>query len=60
MTTTTKKLTAKQAIAEAKKAFIAEHGKRAYNAHISIVPRYAGGRYVHIMSNGLTTEFYFD
>jgi hypothetical protein len=55
-----KNITAKQAIVLAKKAFIAEHGKRAYNAHISIVPRYAGGRYVHIISKGLTTEFYFD
>lgn len=58
--TTTKELTATQAIKLAKKEFIAEHGKRAYNAHISIVPRYGGGRYVHVMAQGLTTEFYFN
>jgi hypothetical protein len=55
-----KELTAKQAIKLAKKQFIDEHGKRAYNAHISIVPRYAGGRYVHIMASGVSTEFYFN
>ena len=55
-----KVLTAKQAIKLAKKQFIDEHGKRAYNAHISIVPRYAGGRYVHIMASGVSTEFYFN
>jgi hypothetical protein len=55
-----KELTAKQAIKLAKKQFIDEHGKRAYNAHISIVPRYAGGRYVHIMASKVSTEFYFN
>ena len=60
MKTRTQNLTAKQAIVLAKKEFIAEHGKRAYNAHVSICPRYAGGRYVHIMAAGLTTEFYFN
>jgi hypothetical protein len=57
---TNKNLTATQAIKLAKKEFIAEHGKRAYNAHVSICPRYAGGKYVHIMAQGLTTEFYFN
>jgi hypothetical protein len=55
-----KELTAKQAIKLAKKQFFEEHGKRAYNAHISIVPRYAGGRYVHIMASGVSTEFYIN
>jgi hypothetical protein len=53
-------LTGKQAIKYAKKQFVSEHGKRAYNAHISICPRYAGGMYVHIMASGLSTEFYFN
>jgi hypothetical protein len=60
MITKSKNITAKQAIKLAKKQFIEEHGKRAYNAHISIVPRYAGGRYVHIMASGVSTEFYFN
>jgi len=55
-----KELTAKQAIKLAKKQFIEEHGKRAYNAHVSICARYGGGRYVHIMANGVSTEFYFN
>jgi hypothetical protein len=55
-----KELTAKQAIKLAKKQFIEEHGKRAYNAHVSICSRYAGGRYVHIMASGVSTEFYFN
>lgn len=53
-------LTRNQAIKLAKKQFVCEHGKRAYNAHISICPRYSGGMYVHIMASGLSTEFYFN
>ena len=60
MKTRTQELTATQAIKLAKKQFIAEHGKRAYNAHVSICQRYAGGRYVHVMASGLSTEFYFN
>lgn len=54
-----KNLTVNQAIKLAKKQFINEHGKRAYNADISILPRYAGGRYILIIASGLSTEFYF-
>ena len=55
-----KNLTANQAIKLARKQFINEHGKRAYNAHVSICSRWGGGRYVHIICNGLDTEFYFN
>ena len=54
-----KTLSINQAIKLAKKKFINEHGKRAYNADISILPRYAGGRYILIIASGLSSEFYF-
>jgi hypothetical protein len=60
MITRTKNLTANQAIKQAKKQFIDEHGKRAYNAHTSIMQRYGGGRYVLVIASGLSTEFYFN
>jgi hypothetical protein len=53
------KISINQAVKLAKKQFINEHGKRAYNADISILPRYAGGRYVLIIAGGLSSEFYF-
>ena len=59
MKTTQNNLTTNQAVKLAKKQFIDEHGKRAYNADISIFPRYAGGRYVLIIAGGLSSEFYF-
>ena len=59
MNTRINKLTLNQAVKLAKKQFIDEHGKRAYNAHISILPRYSGGRYVLIIASGLSSEFYF-
>jgi hypothetical protein len=56
----TNNLTTNQAIKQAKKQFINEHGKRAYNADISIMQRYNGGNYVLIIAKGLTSEFYFN
>jgi hypothetical protein len=53
------KISINKAVKLAKKQFINEHGKRAYNADISILPRYAGGRYVLIIAGGLSSEFYF-
>jgi hypothetical protein len=53
------KISINQAVKLAKKQFIKDHGKRAYNADISILPRYAGGRYVLIIAGGLSSEFYF-
>jgi hypothetical protein len=60
MKTRTQELTATQAIKLAKKQFIAEHGKRSYNASVSIMQRYTGGNYVLIISSGLSTEFYYN
>jgi hypothetical protein len=59
MKTKTNNLTANKAVKLAKKQFIKDHGKRAYNADISILPRYSGGRYVLIIASGLSSEFYF-
>ncbi len=41
-----------------RKAFIEEHGKRAYNAFISRSPRFGGGTIHLIIANGLLTELY--
>lgn len=54
-----KTLTTNQAIKLARKKFISEHGKRAYNADISIFSRYSSGHYILIIASGLTTEFYY-
>lgn len=57
-----KTLTEKQAIAKAKKQFCEEHNltRLPKNCHVSIHPRYSGGKYVLISNRkGLTTEFYF-
>ena len=59
MNTRINKLTLNQAVKLAKKQFIDEHGKRAYNADISILPRYGGGHYILIIASGLSSEFYF-
>lgn len=56
----TKNITAKQAIKFARQQFREEHGKRSYNAMVSVMQRHGGGRYVLVISNGLSTEFYFD
>ncbi len=53
------KISINQAVKLAKKQFIKDHGKRAYNADISIMQRYNGGNYVLIIASGLITEFYF-
>lgn len=56
-----KHLSKRQAIELAKKEFREEHSRRIPNhAHISIHPRYSGGRYVLISGGGFTSEFYFD
>ena len=54
----TTKLTAKQAMKIARKEFIEEHGKRAYNALVTVMNG-NNGRYVLINASGLSTEFYF-
>ena len=41
-----------------RQAFKDEHGKRAYNAHISRSKRYGGGIINLIIANGLSTEIY--
>ena len=41
-----------------REAFREEHGKRAYNAHISRSPRNGGGTIHLIIANGLSTELY--
>ena len=56
----TNNLTVNQAIKLARKQFIQEHGKRSRNAMVSCMQRYGGGRYILIISNGLSTEFYFN
>jgi hypothetical protein len=53
------KISINQAVKLAKKQFIKDHGKRAYNADISILPRYGGGHYILIIASGLSSEFYF-
>lgn len=57
-----KNLTAKQAIRLAKESFREEHSRSRLpkNFHISVHPRWGGGRYVLVAGGGLTTEFYFD
>jgi hypothetical protein len=54
-----KKLTLNQAVKLAKKQFIKDHGKRAYKADISILPRYKAGTYIFIDAAGLRSKFYF-
>lgn len=58
MKTSNNNLTAKQAIKLAKKQFIDEHGKRSYNALVTVMNG-NHGRYVLVNSQGLSTEFYF-
>ena len=53
------KISINQAVKLAKKQFIKDHGKRAYNSDISILPRYGGGHYILIIASGLSSEFYF-
>lgn len=59
MKATNKSQTVRQAIKSAKGQFIQEHGKRVYKADISVRPRWGGGRYILILSQGLSTEYYF-
>lgn len=41
-----------------RQAFKEEHGKRAYDAHISRSPRNGGGTIHLIIASGLSTELY--
>jgi len=54
MKTKKKKVTNK----DLRKAFLEEHGKRAYKAIISRGPRYGGGVINLIKAGGLSTEIY--
>jgi hypothetical protein len=60
MTTKSNRLTAKQAIAEAKKAFTAEHGKRAFKPVISIHNRHFKNNYVLIVSGEYLTIYNYN
>ena len=59
MNTRINKLTLNQAVKLAKKQFIRDHGKRAYKAEVSILPRYAAGTFIFIDAAGLRSKFYF-
>jgi hypothetical protein len=53
------KISINQAVKLAKKQFIKDHGKRAYKAEVSILPRYAAGTFIFIDAAGLRSKFYF-
>lgn len=57
---TANNITVRQAIKFAKEAYREEHGKRAYNASISIMQgRQRNEKYVLIIAGGVSTEFFF-